>query len=217
MMSTRSGWAAALAAAVVLVGSAGWSLWAQAPKAAPRQGAAAAKPGARPDPAPESSSNLASRRPEPTVSVQEALLRPCRIPFGRETTLAEVAVHLERILNAPVVLDRAALDRQDLSPDNTVMLELEGVRLKTGLKLLLDQVGLTFKVIPEDNLLLLTDAHESDDRYARILEELKSLHRDVHDLQDRLDETLGEGDVPEDDGGRAMRIARTRLRASPGR
>ncbi len=33
-----------------------------------------------------------------------------------------------------------------------VQLELDGVRLKTGLKLLLDQVGLTHQVIAEDKL-----------------------------------------------------------------
>ena len=39
------------------------------------------------------------------------------------------------------MLDLAALDRQGVEPDEAVQLELEGVRLKTGLKLLLDQVG----------------------------------------------------------------------------
>ena len=40
-----------------------------------------------------------------------------------------------------VMLDIAALGRQDIEPEETVQLELEGVRLKTGLKLLLDQAG----------------------------------------------------------------------------
>ena len=56
-----------------------------------------------------------------------------------------------------MVLDLAALDRKSAKPDDTVQLELDGVRLKTGLKLLLDQVGLTFRVVAEDNLMIITD------------------------------------------------------------
>src|SRR5262249_26394737 len=66
--------------------------------------------------------------------------------------------------------------------------ELNGVRLKTGLKLLLDQVRLTYRVVPEDNLLVLTDRDGADDPLNRLLAEMKELHRDVHDVQDALDE-----------------------------
>ena len=53
-----------------------------------------------------------------------------------------MAAHLRQALGAPVVLDLAALKRQDLTPESTVRLQLEGVRLKTGLKLLLDHCGI---------------------------------------------------------------------------
>ena len=104
------------------------------------------------------------------------------------TSLADVCEHLRQTLKAPVVLDRAALDRQELKPEDPVQLQLEGVRLKMGLKLLLDQVGLTFQVVPEDNLLILTDSQGSADPIDRVLTEIKALHRDVHDLQDAVDE-----------------------------
>src|SRR5205823_5802410 len=55
-------------------------------------------------------------------------------------------------------------------------------------KLLLDQVGLTYRVVAEDNLLVLTDRQGADDPVNRVLSELKELHRDVHDVQDALDE-----------------------------
>jgi hypothetical protein len=130
-------------------------------------------------------------------SVHDALERPFVFPFAAPTALADVCQHLRQALRAPVVLDLAALQRQELKPDDTVQLELEGVRLKTGLKLLLDQVGLTYQVVPEDNLLILTDRHGSSDPIDRILSEIKALHRDVHDLQDAIDEitqTLTAGD-----------------------
>ncbi len=61
-----------------------------------------------------------------------------------------------RSLNAPVVLDLAALGRQNVRKDDDRGLDLKGVRLKTGLKLLLDQVDLNYRVVPGDNLLILT-------------------------------------------------------------
>ena len=133
-----------------------------------------------------------------SVSVVEALERPFVLPFGEPTRLDEVCRHLGRILRAPVVLDRAALDRQQLRPDDEVQLELEGVRLKTGLKLLLDQVGLTYRVISEDNLLIVTDSEGSDDPLQRVLAELKALHRDVHNLQQDLDDLRALLDVDEE-------------------
>src|SRR5205814_10017744 len=69
-----------------------------------------------------------------------------------------------------------------------VQLELDGVRLKTGLKLLLDQVGLTYHVVIEDNLLILTDREGSEDPLDRIWAELRALHRDLHDVQDAVDD-----------------------------
>ena len=83
-----------------------------------------------------------------------------------------------------------------MEPDDPVQLELENVRLKTGLKLLLDQVGLTYRVVAEDNLMIITDLEGSDDPTDRILSELKALHRDLHALQDDVDELrdfVGEG------------------------
>jgi hypothetical protein len=138
----------------------------------------------------------------PVVSVQDALLRPFSFPFATPTALADVCEHLHQALKAPVVLDRAALDRLELKPEDRVQLELEGVRLKVGLKLLLDQVGLTFQVVPEDNLLVLTDSQGSTDPIDRVLSEIKALHHDVHDLQDSVDELIN-ALAPEDEGGGA--------------
>jgi len=126
-----------------------------------------------------------------TLTVQDALLKPYSFPFARPTPLDEAAKHLGLTLNAPVAIDRAALDRVGVKMDDTVQLNLEGVRLKTGLKLLLDQLDLTFKVVAEDNLLVITDPEGSDDPVDRVLTQLKSLHNDVHDLQDAVDEVRG--------------------------
>ena len=112
--------------------------------------------------------------------------------------MEEVCKHLRETLKAAVVLDLAALDRQKVEPGDSVQLELDGVRLKTGLKLLLDQVGLTYRIVAEDNLMIITDREGSEDPGERVWSELRALHRDLHELQasvDELREYLGdEGD-----------------------
>ena len=119
-----------------------------------------------------------------------ALGKPFAFPFRKDTSLESVTEHLHKVLDAPVVLDIAALDRLGIRPETTVRLELSGVRLETGLKLLLDQVGMTYRVIPEDNLLLLTDHPDGDDKASQTLAEIKVLHRELHDLRDAMDDIL---------------------------
>jgi hypothetical protein len=136
--------------------------------------------------------------PNARLSVQDALIRPLDLPFQEATSLEEVRQYLGKALGAQVVLDRAALDRLELVPEDTIQIDLKGVRLKVGLTLLLDQVGLAYRVVPEDNLLILTDPEGSDDLNKRLLAELKSLHREVHDLQDTVDDLR---DLVEEDLG----------------
>jgi hypothetical protein len=136
-------------------------------------------------------------------TVQQALLLPYDFPFDKPTPLNEVARHLSATLHAPVVIDRAALDRQQLKDDDEVQLRLEGVRLKTGLKLLLDQLDMTYHVVPEDNLLVLTDTTGSSDPIDAVSAQLKSLHRDLHDLRDAVDDIRAAMGL--DEGGARMR------------
>jgi hypothetical protein len=143
--------------------------------------------------------------PDPAApTVQDALQRTFAFPFAEPTSLKDVCQYLRQALKAPVVLDLAALDRQELEPDDPVRLELEGVRLKTGLKLLLDQVGLTYQVVPEDNLLILTDTQGSTEPIDQILSELKALHRDMHELQTAVDDVKWSLGLDEDEPGAMM-------------
>jgi hypothetical protein len=108
------------------------------------------------------------------------------MPFAVDTPLDVVVDHLQKNLHVPVVLDVAALRRVGLDPEATVQLELEGVRLKTGLQLLLDQVDMTYRVVPEDNLLVITDNRGAEEPLPRILAELEDLHEDVHELKEAI-------------------------------
>ncbi len=97
-----------------------------------------------------------------------------------------------------MVLDLVALDRLDVRKEDTVELELKGGRLKTGLKLLLDQVELTYRVVPEDNLMILTDVEGSEDPLDKVWAEMGHMHRELHDMRDALDELLDRSDAQED-------------------
>ncbi len=142
--------------------------------------------------------------PAKGASVQDALHRPFDFPFSKPTRLDEVAKVLSKALNAPVALDRAALARQDVQDDDEVQLDLRNIRLKTGLKLLLDQLDLTFRVEAEDNLLIITDLFGSVDPVDQVLVEIKSLHKDVHSLQDSIEEIRNAMGL-DDEGGPKMR------------
>lgn len=184
MVGSRWRVVAGIAALVVAVGTAGWGLRAQvSPR---RPGLAASPPQAR-------------AVPKGSVAAIEAMLRPATLPFQDPTPLVDVVAHLKTILGVPVVLDRAALDRNELTPDSTVSLErLDGVRLRTALKLLLEPVGLRAHVLAEDNIVLITDAAGSDDPTDRVLAELKALHKEMHDLQDAVDDVYDEIAPPEE-------------------
>lgn len=166
--------AVAVASAVVLSGR--WTLMAQ-----DRPGRAAVTPLAK-----------------SAGSVQDAMLKAMDLPFGEQTSLEDVRKFLAKALNAQVVFDRGAMDRLELVATDTVQLDLKGVRLKVGLKLLLDQVGMDFRVVAEDNLLILTDPADSGDPMARTLQEIKAIHREMHDIQDAFDDLR---DLVEEDHG----------------
>ena len=142
---------------------------------------------------------------EPTVSVQDALLKPFVMPFGGahdvDRGLSPFADLPEGPSGArPGRARPSGVDARRPRPARGH----DSVRLKTGLKLLLDPVGLTYKVVPEDNLLVITDLDGSDDPIDRVLSELKAVHRDIHDLQDAVDEVREQLGL-ESDGGAKMR------------
>lgn len=145
--------------------------------------------------------SAADARGKSALSVQDALNRPFPFTFDKPTPLEEVSKQLSRALNAPVAIDRSALDRLGLKINDEVQLRLDGVRLKTGLKLLLDQLDLTYKVVPEDNLLVITDEAGSSDPAERVLAEVQSLHRELHAVQDALSDLRA--DLGLDDAGGA--------------
>lgn len=170
---------AQVAIAVGVVWGIGHTLMRNVPTSAAR----AASHARQPRDQPEAASAPAAA---PQVSIHDALHKPFDLPFAEPTPLEEVATQLQKRLGGHVVLDRAALIRLELEPTDTVQLELQGVRLKTSLQLLLDQVGMTYRLVPEDNLLILTDAEGSEDPFQTVLAEIDILHRELHEVRAAL-------------------------------
>jgi hypothetical protein len=180
MLQRRTGLFVAAGSGVAVLAFAAWPLGAQTNGGAPRGNA-------------PSETRALTAKPDRTArpaSISVELGRPFSFPFRKDTPLEFVVEHLRKSLDAPVVLDVAALARLGIGPEATVRLELDGVRLETGLKLLLDQVGMTYRVIPEDNLLILTDHKDGDDGLSQALAEIKVLHRELHDLRDSVEDVL---------------------------
>lgn len=153
---------------------------------------------------PDEPEEPAAARSSPAAEdpLEDRLAQSIHLPFAEATSLADVAGWLEDTLNAQVVLDRAAMKRRGVSRDSTMQLELKGVRLRTALRLLLDQIEMTYRLEPADNLVVLTDARGAGEPLPQILDELEALHRDIHLLQDTVDELY---DVILPDEGPSMR------------
>jgi hypothetical protein len=143
--------------------------------------------------------------PSSSPTVRDLLVRPYRFTFSRPTSLLQVCNHLKQTLGVPVVLDIAALGRQDVEPEDTVQLELDGVRLKTGLKLLLDQVRMTYHVVDEDNLLIITDVEGSEEPLDRVFAELQAMHRELHDVRDTIEDLTDYLSVEQEGGPRVRK------------
>jgi hypothetical protein len=141
------------------------------------------------------------RREPPKLSA--LLEEPGSFPFGKATALPVVADQLRHDLSAQVVLDLAALKRLNLDETATVKLDLKHVTRSTGLRLLLDQVNMTFRVEDDDNLLILTDGQGAADPLERLEARLDDLHREIHDLQDAVEEVYQT--VAPDEGGPVLR------------
>jgi cyanophycinase len=84
-----------------------------------------------------------------TNALMARLEEPVKMPFGNETPLSDVLGYLERATAKPpddqgikVLVIPAGLEEVERSLNSTIQVDLEGVPLKTTLRLLLDQLGL---------------------------------------------------------------------------
>ncbi len=89
-------------------------------------------------------------RDEPTRKILQKLDEPITIPLPSDTGLDEVMKYIKsasseaNYAGIQYYLDRVGLAEADRTETSTVKIELENIPLKTALKLILDQLGLTY-------------------------------------------------------------------------
>jgi RNA polymerase sigma factor (sigma-70 family) len=113
---------------------------------------------------------LARDRSPRTQAIVKALEEPIAMSFAKPTALKDVLRYIKAATAGPehsglaIYVDPLALAQHNLKPETPVALDLEGVPLKTSLRLLLKQLGLAYCV--KDGLLMISSPEG-------ILQELK--------------------------------------------
>jgi hypothetical protein len=84
-----------------------------------------------------------------TLAMLARLEEPVKIPFPDETSLRDVLAYLEQVTGKPpherampFLVVPGALEQAKKTLDSTIQMDLDGVPLRTTLRLLLDQLGL---------------------------------------------------------------------------
>ncbi|MEW4567161.1 hypothetical protein AB1L88_04775 [Tautonia sp. JC769] len=139
---------------------------------------------------------LLQPRGEASAAVANVLEEPLDLDFGEETPLSEV---LEFVRDAtvsprfpegvPIVVDELGLKMVERSLGSTTRLTLEGVPLKTTLRLLLDQIDLIYWLHPDGYLVVTADRGPMTSRFQTLMlfEELRVLRGEVERLKRERD------------------------------
>jgi type II secretory pathway component GspD/PulD (secretin) len=103
---------------------------------------------------------LAEKKTPAAMDIEKKLNEPISINMNNQT-LEEAVTFLQNYTNLNVVLDPRALQDEGLSKESKVSLTLQKAKLRTALKLMLQPLGLTWKV--EDDVLMITSKQASRD------------------------------------------------------
>ncbi len=109
--------------------------------------------------------DLQGRDPK-TKAILEKLEQPVTMSFPQDTTLEDVLRYVRSATQGPndsgiaIYVDPKGLQEADQTLNSVVQLDLEGVPLKTTLRLLLKQIGLTYTV--KDGILTITSIDAAD-------------------------------------------------------
>jgi hypothetical protein len=125
-----------------------------------------------------------------------ALQTPIAMPFAEETPLEDVIKHIKSSTASkdlpdglPVYIHPIGLQEAEKTVTSPVRFAVEGVPLATSLKLMLEQLELTYRVHPDGFVII--DAQESPrsqavDPTLQILDELRALRSEVKQLRTQV-------------------------------
>jgi hypothetical protein len=106
-----------------------------------------------------------------TRQILEKLDEPISMSFANETPLDDVLKYVKQATTTPtfngipIYVDPIGLQEAERSMNSTVQIDLEGVPLKTTLRLILKQLGLTYTV--KDGFMIIT-SEDSEDQQTEI-------------------------------------------------
>ena len=125
--------------------------------------------------------------PERGVRIRQVLEAPVALEFI-ETPLQDVVDFVRDVADIEVQIDRRALDDMGLDTSMPITINLRGVSLRTGLQLMLRDMGLTYAI--ENEVLLITTHEEAENR----LETRMYPVTDLVGFQDKDGEVWGDFD-----------------------
>ena len=102
-----------------------------------------------------------SRRGPAEKKIQEALKSPTQLEFI-ETPLSDVIDYLKDYHDIEIQLDKKSLDDMSIGTDTPVTKNLKGVSLRSALRLMLREMGLTYVI--QDEVLLITTPEQAETR-----------------------------------------------------
>ena len=103
-------------------------------------------------------------------AVLDILAEPIPMPFANETPLDDVLKHIKEATAKagrpalPIYVDPVGLQEAERSLTSPVSIEMEGIPLRTSLRLALKQLGMGYKV--EDGVLIITSEETIDEEQA---------------------------------------------------
>jgi hypothetical protein len=160
-------------------------------------------PETRPKPAPR----VHVYRPctDKEAAIHRALERPISMPFQSDTPLGDALEYVRQATSqgegaieggVPIYVDEIGLQEAEQSLQSPVRISLEGIPLKTTLRLLLDQLDLGYEVYPDGLIEISAKQHieQQADPMLLILDELRALRREVEELRREVSASKGKDD-----------------------
>ncbi|WP_145274516.1 hypothetical protein [Tautonia plasticadhaerens] len=149
-----------------------------------------------PDPAegPAPRIHVAIPYSEAAVRITGLLDRPITMPFDSDTPLGDALEYIRQATaeaeggmeqGIPIYVDEIGLQDAEQSLQSPIRISLEGIPLKTTLRLMLDQLDLVYEVLPEGLLLITSKESENSaaDPMLLLLDEVRALRAEVRELK----------------------------------
>jgi len=140
----------------------------------------------------ENTKSKSKADPHPTPEkaaqeIQKALQRPARMEFI-ETPLNDVAEFLREQFQIPILLDKKSMEDQGVDSATPITMNLAGVSLQSGLKLMLQPLGL--KHVIKDEVLMVTTERKADNEVVTRPYRVDNLDGDLTELTEVIRSTV---------------------------